>query len=126
MSLIALIGAVLVFHEGAICLLIVFPLFLTSVLTGALLGRLLFKSQPTRLRVSLLPLLMLGVVGEPLTRIETRSVFTDEILIHAPPRNVWPQLTSFPEIPSPPRFWLFRLGLPYPVSTTTEGARCTW
>ena len=46
---------------------------------------------------------------------------TDEILIHAPPANVWPQITSFPPIPEPPRFWLFKLGLPYPLATTTAG-----
>ena len=108
-------------HEGAICLVIVSPLFFTSVLAGALLGRILFKTYPTRLRLSLLPLLLLGVLGEPLTRAGRESVITDEILIHAPATKVWPQLTSFPEIPSPPRFWLFQLGLPYPVATTSAG-----
>jgi len=45
----------------------------------------------------------------------------DEILIHASPKKVWPLVTAFPDIPNPPRFWLFRIGLPYPMSTTTEG-----
>src|SRR3954465_15044861 len=31
-------------------------------------------------------------------------------------------LTAFPHIPARPKFWLFRLGLPYPVATTTAGA----
>jgi len=121
MTLLALIGATLAFHEGTICLLIVFPLFFASVLAGSLLGRLLFKTYPTRLYVSLLPLLLLGVLGEPFTRADRESVITDEILIHAPSAKVWPQLTSFPEIPSPPHFWLFRLGLPYPMATTSAG-----
>src|SRR5262245_59132286 len=55
MSLLALAGAVAVFQEGAICLLIVFPLFYTSILAGALVGRVLFKVHPARLRVSILP-----------------------------------------------------------------------
>jgi hypothetical protein len=73
------------------------------------------------LQVSFLPLLILGILGEPLTRVEKQNVVVDEILIHAPPKKVWPKLTSFPAIPSPPRFWLFRLGLPYPVATTAAG-----
>jgi len=121
MTLLALLGGALVFHEGVICLAIVSPLFFISVLAGALFGRILFKTYPTRLRLSLLPLLLLGVLSEPLTRDARESVITDEILIHAPAAKVWSQLTSFPEIPSPPRFWLFRLGLPYPLATTSEG-----
>jgi hypothetical protein len=121
MSLLALAGAVVVFREGVICLLILFPLFYASVLAGALVGRVLFKTYPTRLRVSILPLVLLAVLAEPLTRVERQSVIADEILIHAPPEKVWPLVTSFPEIPSPPRFWLFRLGLPYPVATTAAG-----
>ncbi len=121
MTLLALLGGALVFHEGVICLAIVSPLFFISVLAGSLFGRILFKTYPTRLRLSLLPLLLLGVLSEPLTRDARESVITDEILIHAPAAKVWSQLTSFPEIPSPPRFWLFRLGLPYPLATTSEG-----
>ena len=121
MTVFALLGATLIFHEGAICLIIVSPLFFVSLLTGALLGRILFKTYPTRLQLGLLPLLTLGVLVEPLTRRESSGVITDEILIHAPPAKVWRELTSFPEITSPPRFWLFRLGLPYPTATRSEG-----
>ena len=121
MILLALLGGAIAFHEGVICLLIVSPLFYVSALTGALLGRIWFKTYPTRLHVSVLPVLLLGVLAEPLTRAEQKRVVTDEILIHAPVSKVWPQLTSFPEIPSPPGFWLFRLGLPYPTATTSAG-----
>jgi hypothetical protein len=121
MTLLALLGATLAFHEGAICLLIVSPLFYVSALMGALLGRIWFKAYPTRLHLSILPLLLLGVLAEPLTRADQQRVVTDEILIYAPASKVWPQVTSFPEISSPPRFWLFRLGLPYPTATTSAG-----
>ena len=121
MTLFALGGASLAFHEGAICLLILSPLFFASALMGTLLGRIWFKAYPTRLNMSLLPLLLLGVLAEPLTRANTESVLTDEILIRAPASKVWPQVTSFPEIPSPPHFWLFRIGLPYPTATTSAG-----
>src|SRR5882762_9594432 len=59
MTLLALVVGAIAFREGVICLLIVSPLFYASVLTGALLGRILFRNDPTRLQVSLLPLLAL-------------------------------------------------------------------
>ncbi len=121
MTLLALILATIAFHEGVICLLILSPLFFVALLTGAMVGRIVFKSYPTRLRVSLLPMLALAVLAEPLARVEKESVVRDEIHIHAPLAKVWPQLTSFPEIPSSPGFWLFRLGLPYPMATTSAG-----
>jgi hypothetical protein len=77
MSLIALIAAIIAFHEGLICLLILFPLFYVSILVGALAGRVIFKTHPTRLQVSLLPLLILGILGEPLTRVERQDVVVE-------------------------------------------------
>jgi len=52
-TLLALVVATLAFHEGMICLLILSPLFFASVLVGALLGRVLFKTYPARLHISL-------------------------------------------------------------------------
>ncbi|MGC3988849.1 MAG: hypothetical protein QM796_04025 [Chthoniobacteraceae bacterium] len=68
-----------------------------------------------------MPLLVLMVVGEPLTRQDQTKVVRDEILIQAPPEKVWPHLTAFSDIPVAPHFWLFRLGLPMPMSTTSAG-----
>ena len=121
MSLLALAIGTLAFREGLICLLILFPLFYVSVLAGALAGRLFFKTYPTRFNLSVLPLLILAILGEPLTRARHEGVVTEQLLIRAPADKVWPQLTSFPDIANPPRFWLFKIGLPFPVSTTANG-----
>jgi hypothetical protein len=121
MTLLGLAGAAIIFREGVICLLIVSPIFYVVILAGALLGRIWFKVDRTRLLVSVLPLLAVLALGEPLTRVDKESVITDEILIHAPATKVWREVTSFPEIPSSARFWLFRLGLPYPMATTSAG-----
>jgi hypothetical protein len=121
MTLLALFVATVAFREGVICLLIVSPLFYVAVLAGALFGRILFRSDPTRLQVSLLPLLALVALAEPLVRSDQEAAVTDELLIHAPPAKVWPQVKAFPPIQSAPRFWLFRLGLPYPLATTSAG-----
>ena len=121
MTLVALIMAAVAFREGAICVLILSPLFYVSALAGALAGRVFFRMYPPRLNVSLVPVILLAVLAEPLTRAPREAVVTDEIVIHAPPSKVWPHVTSFPKIPSPPNFWMFRLGLPYPVATTSSG-----
>jgi hypothetical protein len=121
MTILALVLAAVAFREGAICLLILSPLFFVSALAGALVGRLLFKADPTRLQVSFVPLLALVALAEPLARVEKESVVTDEIIIHAAASKVWPQVKAFPEISSSPGFWLFRLGLPYPMATTSAG-----
>jgi hypothetical protein len=121
MTALALVAGMLAFHEGVICLVIVAPFFFLSVFTGALLGRLCFKTDPTRMRLSLLPLLALGILAEPATRADKEAVVTDELLIHASPARVWQHVKAFPDIPSRPQFWLFRLGLPYPMTTTSSG-----
>lgn len=53
--------------------------------------------------------------------MDEQAVVVDEVLIHAPPQSVWPHVLAFPEITEPPRYWIFRLGLPYPVKTTNGG-----
>ncbi len=121
MTLPGLAGAAVFLGEGLICLLIVCPLFYVVVFTGALLGRIWFKSDPTRLRLCILPLLVLFAAGEPLTRADRTSVVTDEMLIHASADKVWAKVTAFPAIQAPPRYWMFRIGLPYPVETTSDG-----
>jgi hypothetical protein len=121
MTLLGLLGGAFFFQEGIICLIILSPLFFVAVLTGALLGRILFRSYPDRLHVTILPVLFVAVISEPLTSAENQRVVTDTILVHAPPAQVWRHLTSFPPITSSPRFWLFRLGLPYPIATSSSG-----
>jgi hypothetical protein len=61
------------------------------------------------------------VAGEPTLRGTHIGVVTDEIRIAAPSSKVWPHVLAFPEIPDAPNYWLFRVGLPYPVETTNGG-----
>src|SRR5205085_1888463 len=81
MTLLALILATMFFHEGVICLLILSPLYFISILTGALIGRILFKTEPRRLQMSILPLLALTALAEPLARVDKESFVTDDIVI---------------------------------------------
>ena len=114
-------GAAIVFHEGIVCLVIVAPLFYIFVWTGILLGRFWFRPKYSTLRLTILPLLAFVTLGESLYHTERQAVVTDRILIKAPSAKVWPHVLAFPEIPDRPDYWIFRLGLPYPTTTTNGG-----
>jgi len=113
--------AALILREGIVCLVIVFPALYVFVLCGILLGRVWFRPDYSKLRLTLFPLLVLATLGESLYHGELRDKVVDRILIQAPPAKVWPHVLAFPEIPSRPDYWIFRLGLPYPTKTTNGG-----
>lgn len=121
MTLLATGVSAVAFGEGIVCLLIAMPFFFVSQLTGALLGRVWFRNCSGPMQWCLLPVFAFTASGEPLTRSDRVGVIVDEISIAAPPSKIWPQLTSFPDIQTAPQYWLFRIGLPYPVSTTSGG-----
>lgn len=119
---VGLAGAAVVFKEGAICLLMAAPFYGLVLLMSVQVGYRLFRRDPGRIEVSLLPLFMIGMVVESrLAPSPERDVFTDMLHINAPPAAVWPHVVSFAPIPAPPDFWCFRLGLPYPVETPPGG-----
>jgi hypothetical protein len=114
------VGAV-VFREGWICLIILFPILYCGTLAGALAGRLFFRKDWDRLNMCAAPVLAIVVLAEPAVRAPHNSVVTDELRIDATPEKVWPHVLAFGPIPERPHFWLFRIGLPYPVETTNAG-----
>jgi hypothetical protein len=119
--LVSLALAAIVMQEGVVCLVIASPLLYVFLLTGILLGRLWFRSNDSRMRLTIFPLLALLTLGESLYHSEKQAVVTDQILIHATPDKVWPHVLAFSEIPDPPDYWIFRIGLPYPTQTTNSG-----
>ncbi|MCW5557187.1 MAG: hypothetical protein KIT22_05055 [Verrucomicrobiae bacterium] len=113
-----LLGAAIAFREGILCLAMAAPFYYAILWIAVQAGYRLFRNDPSRLRVSVIPLLMIGAVAE--TRLSpepSQAVFTDELRIAASPSGVWPHVVSFPPIASPPDFWFFRFGLPYPMET---------
>lgn len=111
----------LVLREGAVCLLIVAPILYAGIAAGALLGRVWFQDWNDRMNLGLAPFLLLALAAEPAFRVARPEVVTDEIRIAAPPAKVWPHVCAFPVIPDAPDYWLFQVGLPYPVETTNAG-----
>ncbi|PZR70975.1 MAG: hypothetical protein DLM73_16650 [Chthoniobacterales bacterium] len=121
LSLVGLAAAALVLREGVVCLVIVFPALYVFIYAGLLLGRLWFRPNDNKLRLTIFPLLALLALGEAAYHPEKQAVVIDEILVHAPPEKIWPHVLAFSEIPDPPAYWIFRLGLPYPTQTTNGG-----
>ncbi len=121
-SLFGLLAAAVVLREGAVCLVMAFPALYGMIYGGILVGHWLFRwRKGARLQLSIIPLLVLLAVAESFYASHSPTVVTDELLVHAPPDKVWPHVLAFPEIPDPPGYWIFRVGLPYPKSTTNGG-----
>ncbi len=114
--------AILMFAlEGALCLAMAYPLaallaFLGSVL-GSVLGRMSHAgTAPTGALVALPFLLATDTLfGPP----PVREVLT-ALEIDARPEDVWAHVVAFPEL-QPPREWIFRLGIAYPVGARIDG-----
>ena len=120
-TLVGLAAAAIVLREGVVCLVIVSPALYVFILCGILLGRIWFRSNYSKLQLTIFPLLALITLGESIYHFERQAVVTDRILIQAAPAKVWPHVLAFPEIPEAPDYWVFRLGLPYPTTTTNGG-----
>jgi len=119
-TLIAMGGATLAFHEGIVCILMAAPIYYFLFAAGAEIGRLWLR-RDSHLRLTTVPLLFLLAAIEFAARPPHSSKVVDELTIAAPPEKVWPHVQAFSGIAEPPSFWLFRIGLPYPVSTTNAG-----
>jgi hypothetical protein len=120
-SLAGLAAAAGILREGVVCLVIVFPALYLFILCGVLRGRIGVRPHYSKLQLSIFPLLALLTLGEVVYHSEQQAVVTDRIVINAPPAKVWPHVLAFPEIPDAPDYWIFRLGLPYPTTTTNGG-----
>lgn len=115
-------GAYLLFKEGYVCLLIAAPVLFTFIFAGVLMGRRWFaRTRSDRMNAFVLPLVFLAMVADARLRGSRDGVVVDEIVIRAAPSAVWKNVVAFPEIATPPRYWLNRVGLPSAVRTTSEG-----
>jgi hypothetical protein len=111
--------------EGAFCLVMAAPIALVLGGLGAVVGmaalRVIRPQDHGGLycaAVLAVPALMVGEhfaeVPAPLLRVSTA------VVVEAPPEQVWPNVVTFSELP-PPREWLFRAGIAYPIRARIEG-----
>lgn len=116
-------GIVLLAIEGAICLLMAFPVTLVAGYGGAWVGRRLAvlrnrTAGEAMIAVLVLPIAMVGQPGAS-THAQLHEV-RSAIEIEANPEVVWRNVVSFPAIVTPPDP-LFRTGVAYPIGARIEG-----
>jgi hypothetical protein len=122
-------GLAMVFlREGAICLIIGLPLYLSIVVGGLFLGYALcillalFRGGKA-LKASVLPLIVVAVVYDAkLPPPVFTNVISDAVTIDASLAQVWRYIVDYPENGKPPEYWLWQIGLPAPVQSTAHGA----
>lgn len=120
-SIVAPFGAAIIWHEGIVCMAIAAPILFVFGTVGVLLGRIWFKEQPTKMNLTILPLLVIAILAEGKLRNDSQAVVTDRLIIRAETAEVWKYVVEFPPISTAPDYWLNRIGLPSPSSTTCEG-----
>ena len=131
-SIIALVGCgvgILCFAiEGAICLIMLFPLAVPIALVGAAVGfsiqrrpAVLARGFPVEM-MGLLVVLPLLMGAEGLVK-PAASVFavTTSLEVDAPPAAVWRHVVTFSDI-APPTDWFFATGVAYPVRARIDGS----
>ena len=119
----AVIGIILSYFllgEGILCLLIVSPLIGAFVITGAFLGRAMFKRKNQKLNVSVISLLIAVFIVDSISDHDHENLVADEILIEATPDKIWPHVVAFDKIEEKEKYWFFKIGMPSPMATTVS------
>jgi len=114
--------------EGVACLVMAMPLALPLAAIGGSLGyvvqrrRWLDQGKPALVSMSMLLMFVPGVQWAEHVAAPVPSVYAvhSTIDIQAPPEKVWKQVVAFTEIP-PPREWLFRAGIAFPIRAEIVG-----
>ncbi|PYF74888.1 SRPBCC family protein [Pedobacter nutrimenti] len=117
----AILFSAVFLREGVICLIIVSPLILTFIITGAFLGHRMFKKNNQKLNVSIISLLFVVFIADSLSSHDHVNMVSDEIIVKASPEKIWKNVVAFEKIKQKDQFWLFRVGMPSPMQTTVEG-----
>ncbi len=124
--LVAGAGIVAVAIEGIFCLAMAAPIALLLATLGALIAYFVqnrrWSGGPAHAGLAMLllcvPLLMGAEYVSP--QMEPQFEVHTQIEVAAPPEKVWKQVVSFAKIP-PPREWLFRVGVAYPIRAEILG-----
>jgi len=112
--------------EGVVCLVMAMPIALPLAVIGGIFGYLVQRrrwlQQNAPAFLSVLVLFVPGVQGIERMAAPVPSVYVvrSAIDIQAPPDKVWKQVVAFTEIP-PPREWMFRAGIAYPIRAEIRG-----
>lgn len=120
-GLLAILLSAILLGEGAICLLIVSPLILGFIITGASIGKMMFQKRNNYLNVSIFSLLFVLFIIDSISTPHYENLVSDVMVIDAPPEEVWKHVVAFDGIEEDDEFWLFRIGMPMPIAATVNG-----
>ncbi|MEM9368336.1 MAG: DUF805 domain-containing protein [Planctomycetota bacterium] len=125
MNIASYIAMLCVGLDGAICLLLAFPLLGPLSYFGGLIGRAIVtanlrdRSEDRGMLVSM-SLLPLALILEPLDDQRTLHRVDTTVVIDAGTTEVWKQVIAFPAITEPPA-WFFRAGIAAPIRARIDG-----
>ncbi|WP_295670185.1 hypothetical protein, partial [uncultured Mucilaginibacter sp.] len=120
--LLAILLSYVFLGEGIICLIIVSPLIFCFVISGAFIGRGLYKRNNDKLNVSVVLALAFVFIGDAFfSNHQYENEVSDTITVHAAPGKIWKNVVSFKRIEQKNTFWLFKIGMPSPIESTVEG-----
>jgi len=120
-ALIAIVLSFLFLGEGSICLVIVSPLLWCFICIGITIGKAMFKFNDDNVNISVLSLLLVLFFADATSRHHYENVVTDTVVINAPVSKVWPLVIAYKKNATPNKYWLFKIGMPSPVQSTTTG-----
>ena len=118
--LIASFGLLIFSVEGALCIVMTFPLLLPLGATGGAILFWLTHSKRASAAIMLLPIPLATSLGLDATAKAPLYEVTTSIEINAPAERVWQNVVAFPALASPGE-WYFRAGLAYPTRTRIVG-----
>jgi hypothetical protein len=119
-GLLAILLSFIFLGEGMICLVIVSPLIFGFVITGAFIGRAMFKRRNNNLNLSILSLLAVVFIVDSTSDHNYENMVSDEVVINATPDKIWKHVVAFDKITKKEDYWLFKLGMPSPMATTVS------
>jgi uncharacterized protein YndB with AHSA1/START domain/uncharacterized membrane protein YhaH (DUF805 family) len=127
-SVLGVAGLLLTAGEGAVCIMMVLPLFLLPSLLGVFVGFYACQAMPPRTvdttiagAMLLLPLLMGVEHLNPLPPLAPEPV-TTELTIDAPPERVWAAVAEVADMEKPDTL-PFTAGIAYPIRATLDAPR---
>ncbi len=112
--------------DGAICLVMAYPLLGPLSILGSVIGGTiaLSKMRPgvdeRKGMIGMMCLLPFCLFLEPLDNEAPVHAVTTSVVIDAPPEVVWEHVIAFPKIDAP-MAWYFRLGIAAPMHATIHG-----
>jgi hypothetical protein len=120
-GLIAIALSAVFLREGAICLIIVSPLIFAFIITGAFVGKAIFKRDNRTLNVSVFSVLLILLAADVRSVHHYENMVSDKVIVNATPSVVWKHVVAFERVEEENKFWLFKAGMPSPIAATVDG-----